>query len=165
MEIKIDENFSVSRPFGPSIAKVKIPNNILNEINKYIDKTITDSDKMSELDYGNNLAGDVSQEFRLENEFMEASGWLNFLASSVQKWIKIMQNREVKKFNLINSWVVRQFKDEYNPVHWHGGHISGAGFLKIPETLGKTFSGKKRQRISWRTSYFNSWFKTIFIKF
>ena len=143
MEIKIDENFSVSRPFGPSIAKVKIPDNILNEINKYIDKTITDSDKMNELNYGNNLAGDVSQEFRLENEFMERSGWLNFLASSVQKWIKIMQNREVKKFNLINSWVVRQFKDEYNPVHWHGGHISGAGFLKIPETLGKHFQEKR----------------------
>ena len=33
--------------------------------------------------------------------------------------------------------MVRQFENEYNPIHWHGGHISGAGFLKVPSSLGK----------------------------
>jgi len=37
---------------------------------------------------------------------------------------------------MIDSWIVRQFKNEYNPVHWHGGHISGAGFLKVPSSFG-----------------------------
>jgi phosphoribosyl 1,2-cyclic phosphodiesterase len=23
------------------------------------------------------------------------------------------------------------------PTHWHSGHISGAGFLKVPSNLGK----------------------------
>ena len=36
----------------------------------------------------------------------------------------------------MSSWVVRQYQNEYNPVHWHSGHISGAGFLKVPKNLG-----------------------------
>ena len=36
-----------------------------------------------------------------------------------------------------NSWIVRQFQNEYNPTHWHSGHISGAGFLKVPKNLGE----------------------------
>ena len=45
-------------------------------------------------------------------------------------------NITIKKFQIIKSWIVRQFKNEYNPTHWHSGHISGAGFLKLPETFG-----------------------------
>ena len=40
------------------------------------------------------------------------------------------------KFELIKSWVVRQYKNEYNPIHWHSGHISGVGYLKVPKSLG-----------------------------
>ena len=39
--------------------------------------------------------------------------------------------------------MVRQFKDEYNPIHWHAGHISGAGFLKVPSNLGQHSQNKK----------------------
>ena len=41
--------------------------------------------------------------------------------------------------------MVRQFKNEYNPTHWHGGHISGAGFLKIPKDLGKHKQSKEKR--------------------
>ena len=37
---------------------------------------------------------------------------------------------------------MRQFENEYNPVHWHSGHISGAGFLKVPSSLGKHIQDK-----------------------
>ena len=29
----------------------------------------------------------------------------------------------IKKFQIIKSWIVRQFKNEYNPIHFHAGHI------------------------------------------
>ena len=32
--------------------------------------------------------------------------------------------------------MVRQFENEYNPTHWHSGHISGAGFLKVTTSFG-----------------------------
>ena len=142
MDIKLDENFIISRPFGPSVAKVKIPKNIIDDLNNYIDQTILDNKKINDLNAGPGLAGDVTQEFKLENEFITKCGWLKFLATSVQKWIKVMQGKDIKKFNIISSWVVRQFKDEYNPVHWHAGHISGAGFLKVPSSLGKHVQDK-----------------------
>ena len=131
------------KPFGPSILKTEIPDDVLQKLNNYIDKIVEDGQKSINLNLGNKLAGDVTQEFKLEQNFMTESGWLNFLAKCVQEWIKAAINKEIKKFNLIDSWVVRQFKDEYNPVHWHGGHISGAGFLKIPSTFGKHFQKKE----------------------
>ena len=44
---------------------------------------------------------------------------------------------------MLSSWVVRQFENEYNPIHWHDGHISGAGFLKVPKSLGQHYQKKK----------------------
>jgi len=131
------------KPFGPSILKAEIPDEVLQKLNNYIDQIVEDEKKSINLNLGNNLAGDVTQEFKLEQNFMTESGWLKFLGKCVQEWIKAAINKEIKKFNLIDSWVVRQFKDEYNPVHWHGGHISGAGFLKIPSTFGKHFQKKE----------------------
>ena len=53
--------------------------------------------------------------------------------------------KKISKFQLVNSWIVRQFENDYNPTHWHGGHISGAGFLKVPETLGKHVQEKQNR--------------------
>ena len=53
--------------------------------------------------------------------------------------------KKITNFTLHSSWIVRQFENEYNPVHWHSGHISGAGFLKLPSTFGN-FKQKKTQK-------------------
>ena len=63
----------------------------------------------------------------IEKDVMEKIGWGKFLASSVREWIRQTNKREITKFNIMNSWIVRQFKNEYNPSHWHNGHVSGVG--------------------------------------
>ena len=128
--------------FGPSVFKVKIPQNIVQDLNDYVDKIILDKKKQKELDYGNQLIGDVAQEFKLEKEIMEKSGWIDFLGQSASKWIELQTEKKITKFELIESWIVRQFKNEYNPVHWHSGHLSGAGFLKIPSSFGNFLQKK-----------------------
>ena len=128
--------------FGPSIFKVKIPGKIVEELNNYVDQIITNNEKEKELDHGKYLVGDVTQEFRLEKDILEKSGWLNFLAQSASKWIELQTEKKIKKFQLIESWIVRQFENEYNPVHWHSGHLSGAGFLKVPKNLGNFIQKK-----------------------
>ena len=133
------------RPFGPSILKVEIPEKIINDLNDYIDQIVIDNEKKSNLNYGEKLAGDVTQEFKLEKETMTKIGWLQFLGKCVFEWIKKDVSEEITKFNLIDSWVVRQFQNEYNPVHWHSGHISGAGFLKLPKSFGN-FTQKKTEQ-------------------
>ena len=132
------------KPFGPSIAKTTIPEKIITELNNYIDQTIKDKNKSKELDHGENLVGNVKQEFKLEKEFMKKSGWGDFLANSVREWIYQFNKKQITKFNLHNSWVVRQFKDEYNPSHFHSGHVSGVGYLKVPNELGKTIQLDKK---------------------
>ena len=141
MSEKLDTR--IIKNFGPSVLKVTIPKNIVDTINQYIDGLINDKKKTQTLDAGEYLVGDVTQEFSLEEEFIKKSGWYVFLASCVNKWIEFETKEKVKKFEILNSWVVRQFANEYNPTHWHGGHISGAGFLKVPSTFGKHTQNKK----------------------
>ena len=141
--MKNDEAIKVVRPFGPSIARVKIPNDLIEILNSYVDKIISDEKKTKDLDLGSTLEGSVTQELKLENDFITSSGYHKFLSDSVYTWVKLSVNKEIKKFDLINSWVVRQFQNEYNPIHYHGGHVSGVGYLKLPKSLGKSLQNKK----------------------
>ena len=120
--------------FGPAVLKVRIPDEITKKLNDYIDEVVKDKEKSKNLNLGESLAGDVTQEFFLENEFAKSCGWLDFIANCTKIFIELNEGKKIKSFNLIRSWVVRQFQNEYNPVHWHSGHISGAGFLKLPQT-------------------------------
>ena len=143
-----EDKINIIRPFGPSIAKVELPIIIIEKLNDYVDEIIEDEKKSKELDNGNNLAGNVKQEFKLEKNIMEESGFLNFLASKTSKWIEITENKKITEFNIISSWIVRQFENEYNPIHWHGGHISGVGYLKLPESFGETFQSVKKNNVN-----------------
>ena len=136
-------NIELIKIFGPSILKVSIPQSIIDNLNNYIDKIILDKKKSKELDIGDRLVGDVTQEFELEQKIMQESGWGQFLSNCVSKWIELETKNKITKFQILKSWVVRQFENEYNPTHWHSGHISGAGFLKVPSNLGKNKQDKK----------------------
>ena len=139
MEIK----YKNLRVLGPAVLRVKIPNKIIEKLNEYIDNTIKNKSKVEKLNYGEKLVGDVTQEFLLEIEFVKSSGWLDFLANCSKIYTELNEGKKITKFNLLKTWVVRQFKNEYNPTHWHGGHISGAGFLKVPKILGDSVQKKK----------------------
>ena len=139
---------NIFRPFGPPVAKVKIPEKILNELNNYVDQIIIDKEKSKNLDWGKKLVGDVTQEFKLEHDFATKIGWLDFLAKCSAKYVETTIKQQVKQFVLLESWIVRQFENEYNPVHLHGGHISGAGFLKLPKSFGNfTQENEKKEKL------------------
>ncbi len=134
----MSEKILIFRPFGPSIVKAKMPIEVMESLNKYIDTTIKDEEKSKELDYGHKLAGNVNQEFRISQEYAKTSGWLNFLGNVAQGYVKQSIGQKITKFNIIETWVVRQFSNEYNPTHWHSGHLSGVGYLKVPSSYGET---------------------------
>ena len=145
MELKQKKmnNFQIIKPFGPSILKVTIPDQIISDMNTYVDEIIVNKKKSENLNYGNKLVGNVNQEFYLEEEFMKKTKWAEFLGSAVQQWLHKQTGKELKEFKIIKSWIVRQFKNEYNPVHIHGGDVSGVGYLKVPSKVGKTFQKDK----------------------
>ena len=137
-------NIELIKIFGPSVLKVNIPETIVNNLNNYIDEIIKNKERSKELDIGERLVGDVTQEFELEQKIMQETGWGQFLSNCVSKWIEIETKSKITKFQILKSWVVRQFENEYNPTHWHSGHISGAGFLKVPTNLGKNKQHKEK---------------------
>ena len=138
----------VIRPFGPTIAKTTIPESLVKELNSYVDETLSNEKKSQDLDYGKMLAGNVKQEFLLDKEFVALSGWELFLKENVEKWIFESTSNKIQEFNIVDTWIVRQFENEYNPLHSHGGHISGVGYLKLPEDYGKTVQSSKNKNFN-----------------
>ena len=75
-------DIEILRPFGPSIVKVQLPLEIINQMNDYTDTIVKDKNKLTELDHGKKLVGNVQQEIVLEVEFMKKIKWAEFLASN-----------------------------------------------------------------------------------
>ena len=61
----------VLSPFGPKIAIIKIPKNIVNKINQEVDKILGDKKKLKKSDYSKKLVGQVKQEIKLDNKFVK----------------------------------------------------------------------------------------------
>ena len=139
-----EDKLNIIKPFGPAIAKVKMPEKIINTLNDHVDKIVNNEELSKKFDNGKNLAGNVKQELSLSKEISDESGWSSFLSNATRAWIKFCLGKNIKEFQIYSSWIVRQFSNEYNPVHWHSGHISGAGFLKVPSTFGETFQKDKK---------------------
>ncbi len=138
----VKSSINVARPFGPAIGFANIPNDLIEKINSFID-VATITDYANELNHGSNLAGQVTQEIKLPSEIIN-DGLVNFFGALTKGYIKSILNKEISKFELLSTWVVRQFENEYNPPHLHKGHISGLGYLKLPQSFGNTIQRLKK---------------------
>ena len=120
------------KPFGPSIGKTKISQNFLNKLNKEFD----DKSTTKKIDYSSKLSSQIKNEIKISNNFIQKN-----LKKEITNNIKIFLSNEkiknIKKINILNLWVVRQFKGEYNPIHYHEGDLSGVGYLKLPKNMTK----------------------------
>jgi hypothetical protein len=130
------KNLELVRPFGPTIAKVKMPQNLIDKLNIYVDKIIGDDETVHSLNFGQELAGNVKQELIIDKKFEYQKYFYKFLNEVVSAYILRVTNQKISKFNIINSWIVRQFEDEYNPVHIHTGHLSRCWLSKSSKKLG-----------------------------
>ena len=141
--MKNEGKLDIVRPFGPSIGSTDIPKTLIDKINNFIDELIKDKNKSKKLDHGKYLAGQVTQEIKLPKEIINGE-LLNFLSKITKVFVEGLTDKKVTKFEIISCWVVRQFQNEYNPIHWHSGHISGAGFLKLPNSFGASKQEKDK---------------------
>jgi uncharacterized protein (TIGR02466 family) len=118
------------RPFGPSIGKTKISKKIFDVLNKEFDT----KSKSKKIDYSSKLASQIKKELKISETFIKK----NLEKELKNNIIKFLSNEKIKKINeikILNLWVVRQFKGEYNPVHYHEGDLSGVGYLKLPKNM------------------------------
>ena len=119
-------------PFGPKIAKLKLSSDLIKILNKEVDRIISKKNLIKKFDYSNKLVGQVKQEFQIPKSFIKKN-LEKIIYKEVNKYIYKSLGKKISKIKIKNFWVVRQFNNEYNPIHFHDGHISGVGYLKIPK--------------------------------
>jgi uncharacterized protein (TIGR02466 family) len=118
------------RAFGPTLGKVKLSRKFINTINSQIEKSTLNKNN----DYSSKLASQIENEIKLSNTFVEKK-LSKELIKNVKTYLKASEINNIKKIIIINLWVVRQLKYEYNPIHYHDGQLSGVGYLKIPKNM------------------------------
>ena len=134
----------VISPFGPKIAKLKFPPKLIKKINSEVDKIISQKKLIKKFDYSKKLVGQVKQELQLSRSFVKKN-LEKKISDEVKKFINKSSGKNIKSIKIKNFWVVRQFKNEYNPIHYHNGQLSGVGYLKIPKNMNqnKVIKNKK----------------------
>ena len=128
------------RAFGPTIGKGKLSKKFINIINTQVDKSIITKKN----DYSSKLASQIKNELKLTNSFIEKN-LSEELIKNIKNYLKASEIEKIKEIKIINLWVVKQLKNEYNPIHYHDGQLSGVGYLKIPKNMNqnKTIKNKK----------------------
>ena len=135
------KKINIISPFGPKLAKIKLSKKVVSDINQEVERIILNEKKSKKKDYSKKLVGEVYQEIELSKNFINKK-LKKFIHEKVKNYLKSTINKSTNKINIKNFWVVRQFKNEYNPVHYHDRNISGVGYLKIPKNL--NFSKKRK---------------------
>ena len=141
MENKIQGQ--IIRPFSPTIGKYKIPDKTIEILNNHIDEILKDENKIEELYHGKNLAGEIKYEIKLTKDFLDKNLY-ELLKNYVFNFIKSSLNKEISKFDLKSSWAVCQFESDYNPIHWHDGHLSGVMYTKMPDDMGSSYKQENK---------------------
>ena len=140
-------------PFSPAILERQVPQKFIDIVNRVGDEVLSDETKSREWDFSENLVGKVRKEVQIPIvdkaekkyclDYMKESCLL-FLQEMLKKnrtyeWNKLTgvgtsQNLypSLENIHLANSWIVSQYKGEYNPWHKHSGNNSAVMYLKIP---------------------------------
>ena len=128
------------KPFGPSIGKTKISKKFLDKLNNEFD--IKSNSK--KIDYSSKLASQIKNEVKISNSFIKKYLEKD-LIKNINEFLYNDKMKDIKEIKILNLWVVRQFKGEYNPIHYHEGDLSGVGYLKLPKgmTDNKMVNNKK----------------------
>ena len=118
------------KPFGPSIGITKISKKILSILNNEFES----KSKFKKKDYGTKLASQIKKEVKISERFVKK--YLEReLKNIIIRFLSHEKIKRIKQIKILNLWVVRQFKGEYNPIHYHEGDLSAVGYLKIPRGM------------------------------
>jgi len=128
------------RAFGPTMGKGKLSRKFIDIINLQVEKTPLSKKN----DYSSKLASQIKNEVKLSNSFVKKK-LSKELIKNIENYLKDSKINKIKEIKIINLWVVRQLKNEYNPIHYHDGQLSGVGYLKIPKNMNQNKMVKNKK--------------------
>ena len=127
-------------PFSPVMGYKKMSDAFVQKCNDAV------NDEME--DWSDNLVGKVSQELKFTDELNQA--WSEEFGQFLMKYqshaelYTSMGKRNITpdvfdyRLEITSGWFVRQFENEYNPIHTHKGSLlSCVGYLQLPDGIEK----------------------------
>lgn len=108
-------------PFGPLIAKTRLPESLVEQVNRYADEVVS---------------SDQSMEFILPEDVVVSGGEDSVAqqtANLIKRYLAGVENTVVKDVMFETFWIVSQYAGTPRPVHFHSGDISGVLYLKVPQ--------------------------------
>ena len=135
---KPEKEMELFAPFGPTMGYYCMPEELVDKLNSKM------SDKLQ--DYSDNLVGKVSEELAFDEEIVQiAQEGLGQFIGKYQAYTELRNSFGAKSLDIdnydyglqiVSGWFVRQFENEYNPLHIHtGSRLSCVGYLKLPEGI------------------------------
>lgn len=141
-------SFELIRPFGPIIMTSRLPYQIFDKINQYIENF---SDRLEK--FPNLLLRDISNIY-LKKNFCDEIGFTQFVENLGNNYLRTVSNPHNYESLVLNikhknndpdfalfedvyaeAWVNRYYSGDYTPLHRHGSVLSGLVFLKISPEL------------------------------
>ena len=127
--------FKLLKPFGPSFGMFTMPDEMTKALLKKSDEILEDRNRV---DWGKNLAGQIAEEPWISNEDLDEIGALKYLEGMLYNyvWNSLTSDGhqiEALEISLDHAWIVSQYENEYNPVHFHTYcDLSSVLYLKVP---------------------------------
>ena len=118
------------KPFGQTIGRTRISNKFF----KCLNNECNEKSKSKKIDYSSILASQIKKEFKISEKFVKKN-LEKELKIHITKFLNNEKIKNIKEIKILNLWVVRQFKGEYNPIHYHEGDLSGVGYLTVPKDM------------------------------
>ena len=132
-------DFDILRPFGPRIARIQMPEEILGKMIELTDEIIKDEERKS---WGHHLVGQIKEEPYITKETLQQIGVYDFFNGCLQYYLtEVMKElyAYTEETHLLETavkdmWSVHMEPGgEYNPLHFHTFcHVSSTGYLKMP---------------------------------
>ena len=127
-------------PFGPVMGYKKMSKKFLKKMNGFMNPDLED--------WSDQLVGKVKQELKFTKEAEQL--WLDEFSTFIARFHNYVEHRhsfgtsklDSDNFNfgiqIVSGWYVRQFENEYNPLHIHtGSRMSCVGYLSLPDGIEK----------------------------
>lgn len=109
-------------PFGPLIAKTKLPMALVDKINQFADK---------------HVSLNKSSEFMLPEPivFGGPDALADIVGKLINDYVTDAEGTQLEQVFYEVFWIVSQYADTPSPVHFHSGDLSGVLYLKVPNEI------------------------------
>ena len=117
-----DISYDIYQPFGPSILKVRMPQEYVNLFNVEADRILHDEKLSKKYDWSHNLAGNVKKEIAIDHN--KIKGFPEFMVTMSDQYLtKVLPEWTTDAKVSFSVWVVSQYAGDFNPVHIHDANL------------------------------------------